>query len=199
MRRAFADGIGWGDAKQRLFERIDAELAPARERYEALIARPEEIEERLLAGAAEGARCAAARFDRAAALGGRRAPPDRSRRRRRGEADRPTRPPLPQMKSYREADGQFYFKLESRDGATLLQSRGFGSPKDAGRLAAALVDAGDDAADARARCSQTRCPTMPRRREPSSPPRSAGSRPTSSRASRPGVDAPSSAGAAAYA
>jgi tryptophanyl-tRNA synthetase len=50
------------------------------------------------------------------------------------------------MKSYREADGKFYFKLESGDGATLLQSRGFGSPKDAGRLVAALVDAGDDAA-----------------------------------------------------
>ncbi len=28
MRQAFADGIGWGDAKQKLFERIDAELAP---------------------------------------------------------------------------------------------------------------------------------------------------------------------------
>ena len=47
MRRAFADGIAWGEAKQRLFERIDAELAPARARYEALIARPQEIEERL--------------------------------------------------------------------------------------------------------------------------------------------------------
>ena len=53
--------------------------------------------------------------------------------------------PLPQMKSYRESDGQFYFKLEA-DGATLLQSRGFGSPKDAGRLSAALIDAGDDTA-----------------------------------------------------
>jgi tryptophanyl-tRNA synthetase len=48
------------------------------------------------------------------------------------------------MKSYRESDGQFYFKLEA-DGATLLQSRGFGSPKDAGRLSAALIEAGDDA------------------------------------------------------
>src|ERR1044071_204821 len=33
MRQAYADGIGWGDAKQRLFERIDAEVAPMRERY----------------------------------------------------------------------------------------------------------------------------------------------------------------------
>jgi tryptophanyl-tRNA synthetase len=51
MRQAFADGIGWGDAKQKLFERIDAELAPLRERYEALVAKPERIEQALLAGA----------------------------------------------------------------------------------------------------------------------------------------------------
>ncbi|HRL30565.1 MAG TPA: tryptophan--tRNA ligase, partial [Ottowia sp.] len=30
--QAFADGIAWGDAKQRLFERIDAEIGPMRER-----------------------------------------------------------------------------------------------------------------------------------------------------------------------
>jgi tryptophanyl-tRNA synthetase len=29
--QAFADGIAWGDAKQRLFERIDAEIGPMRE------------------------------------------------------------------------------------------------------------------------------------------------------------------------
>jgi tryptophanyl-tRNA synthetase len=52
MRRAFADGIGWGDAKQKLFERIDVELAPMRERYDALIGEPDRIEEILHAGAA---------------------------------------------------------------------------------------------------------------------------------------------------
>ena len=51
MRRAYAEGIGWGDAKQKVFERINAELAPMRERYEALIAKPDDIEDALLAGA----------------------------------------------------------------------------------------------------------------------------------------------------
>jgi len=51
MRAAFADGIGWGDAKQRLFERIDAEIAPLRERYETLIAQPQRIEAQLRDGA----------------------------------------------------------------------------------------------------------------------------------------------------
>ncbi len=53
MRAAFADGIGWGDAKQKLFERIDAELAPARERYRQLIEQPAQIEEILQVGAAK--------------------------------------------------------------------------------------------------------------------------------------------------
>ena len=53
---------------------------------------------------------------------------------------------LPQWKNYREADGKFYFKLDDADGKTLLQSRGFDSPKDAGRLVADLVDKGNDVA-----------------------------------------------------
>ena len=47
MRRAYAEGIGWGEAKQKLFERINAELAPMRERYDALIANPAQIEQQL--------------------------------------------------------------------------------------------------------------------------------------------------------
>ncbi len=34
MRVAFADGIAWGEAKQMLFETIDAQIAPMREHYE---------------------------------------------------------------------------------------------------------------------------------------------------------------------
>ena len=40
LRRAYDDGIGWGDAKQLLFERIDREIAPMRKHYEALLADP---------------------------------------------------------------------------------------------------------------------------------------------------------------
>ena len=51
MKLAFADGIGWGDAKQRTFELINNELAEARGQYMDLIERPEQIEDELLAGA----------------------------------------------------------------------------------------------------------------------------------------------------
>src|SRR5690606_19275151 len=44
FRQAFAAGIGWGEAKERLFQRIDREIAPMRARYEALVADPAQIE-----------------------------------------------------------------------------------------------------------------------------------------------------------
>ncbi len=50
-RRALEEGLGWGDAKQQLFERIETELAPMRERYDHLLANPGEIEEILQEGA----------------------------------------------------------------------------------------------------------------------------------------------------
>jgi len=51
MQHAFADGIGWGDAKQQTFELIDSELSESRERYQELISRPDRIEDILQAGA----------------------------------------------------------------------------------------------------------------------------------------------------
>jgi len=45
----------------------------------------------------------------------------------------------PSFKQYREkADGLFYFKLLDARGETLLQSRGFASPQEAGRTIAIL-------------------------------------------------------------
>ena len=51
MREEFAKGIAWGEAKKRLFELVNAELAEARERYNTLIEAPEKIEAILQAGA----------------------------------------------------------------------------------------------------------------------------------------------------
>jgi tryptophanyl-tRNA synthetase len=53
MRSAFAGGIAWGDAKQAVFERIEAALAPLRGVYQSLIAEPGRIETRLREGAAK--------------------------------------------------------------------------------------------------------------------------------------------------
>ena len=53
LRKSYADGISWGDAKQILLERIDREIAPMRKAYQDLIDNPAKIEAILLDGAAK--------------------------------------------------------------------------------------------------------------------------------------------------
>jgi tryptophanyl-tRNA synthetase len=51
MRQQFAEGIAWGEAKKQLFELINSQLAEPRERYNALIESPAEVEQVLQRGA----------------------------------------------------------------------------------------------------------------------------------------------------
>jgi len=53
IRQRYAEGIAWGEMKKVLFEKINDEIAPARERYHALMEAPEHIEEQLQEGAAK--------------------------------------------------------------------------------------------------------------------------------------------------
>jgi tryptophanyl-tRNA synthetase len=145
MRDAFAAGIAWGEAKQQVFERIDAELAEPRKRYEKLIAEPAAIERILSAGARKARERSApllAALREAVGLGALK--PASQVAGAVGIA--PGAAPAPVVtatfKSYREADGRFYFKLVRNDDTMLLQSRGFDAPKEAGSLVANLVDAG---------------------------------------------------------
>ena len=144
MRQAFVDGIGWGDAKQKLFERIDTEVAPLRERYEALVAHPERIEEQLRDGARRlRERYATVRLQVLREAVGLR---DLGARMQAGAVAKVSTAPLATFKQYREADGKFYFKLVEGE-RVLLQSIGFDSPKDAGARVGALkrglFEAGD--------------------------------------------------------
>jgi tryptophanyl-tRNA synthetase len=135
LRKAYADGIGWGDAKQLLFERIDLEVAPLRERYDALMNNPAEIERLLLIGA-EKARALSKPFmvELRHAVGLRNLAAGKDK----GGA-KAAKVAKPSFKQYREkADGLFYFKLLDAHGETLLQSRGFTSPQEAGRTIAVL-------------------------------------------------------------
>jgi len=140
MRREFEQGIAWGEAKQRLFERIDAEVTPLRERYEALMAQPQEIERLLRNGARRlreryatplmrELREAVGLRDLSQAAGG---------KRKAAAAKAAT----PQFKQYREADGRFHFKLVDAGGALLLQGAGHASAREAGQLVARLKQGG---------------------------------------------------------
>ncbi len=51
VRKLYAEGIAWGEMKKLLFEHINEQVAPARERYDTLLKAPKHIEEELLEGA----------------------------------------------------------------------------------------------------------------------------------------------------
>ena len=143
LRDELIAGLGWGDAKQRVGERIERDLGPMRERYAELMAHPERIEATLLNGARK-ARAVAAPLLRELreAVGLRRmvavgAELDVSIV---GSgtlsATLTVKPPL--FKQYREADGRFYFKLAAADGRVLLQSAAFDAGREAGQWVARL-------------------------------------------------------------
>jgi tryptophanyl-tRNA synthetase len=129
FRTALRQGLGWGDAKQQLVDLIEAEIGPMREPYAKLMAHPEQVEEKLLAGAAK-ARAVAQPFIKtlrnAVGLRPMLAVPKVQ------AATVTTKHALPVFKQYREADGRFYFKLNAADGTLLLQSEGLADGREAG-------------------------------------------------------------------
>jgi tryptophanyl-tRNA synthetase len=106
LRQAYADGIAWGDAKQMLFERIDREIAPMRERYEP-DQQPGAGRSHLAGRRRQGARAVTpfmGELRHAVGL------------RNLGAAAaaataKVAKAALPAFKQYRESDGKFYFKL----------------------------------------------------------------------------------------
>ncbi|MGE6212960.1 tryptophan--tRNA ligase [Comamonas aquatica] len=139
MRQAFADGIGWGDAKQMLFERIDAELAPMRARYDDLMAHPEKVEAALQIGAERARALSRPLIATLRAAVGLRSLASQDTGAKQAKA---TKSALPSFKQYREKDGKFYFKFLAADGRLLLQSTGFDQPKVAGQTIAQLQQQG---------------------------------------------------------
>ena len=142
MRQAYADGIAWGDAKQQLFERLDAEIAPMRAAYDHCMTHPQEVEAILLAGATK-ARAIATPFMhtlrhavglRNLGAGTATAAPAKA-----------AKAALATFKQYREKDGLFYFKLQAPDGTPMLQSTGFEQPKACGAAIAQLQAEGSAA------------------------------------------------------
>lgn len=148
MARAFADGIAWGEAKQRLFERLDQEIAPMRAVYDELIQDPARIERTLRMGAAKARAIATPFTQRLRHAVGLRALDTAAEAP--GAGAKSARAALPAFKQYREKDGLFYFKLTDAKGALLLQSRGFAAPREAAQAMARLQQEGSVALDAMA-------------------------------------------------
>jgi tryptophanyl-tRNA synthetase len=146
FRQALLDGIGWGEAKQVLYERIETDVAPMRERYEALMADPAAIETILQQGAQKARAIATPKLAALCEVLGLRAMTTAPT-----PAGRPKVPSkqgkLPRFASFRDADGNFRFRLFSADGEELLLSRSFADPKAAGALQKQIRSLGAGAAE----------------------------------------------------
>ena len=144
FRRALLEGLGWGEAKQVLYERIEADVAPLRERYDALMADPAAIEVILQEGARKARAIATPKVAGLREVLGLRA------MRTAGAAAGPARPAKVQrvarLASFRDDDGRFRFRLFSAEGEELLLSVPFADPKAAGASQKRLKQLGATAA-----------------------------------------------------
>ncbi len=137
FRQELRDGLGWGEAKKRLIEQINAEIGPMRDKYDYYMSHPAELEEILMAGAAK-ARAISVPFmeELRQAVGLRRFHAvDQTAKKETAKAKCAL---AGTFKQYREADGLFYFKLTAADGTVMLQSEGFENGRDAGMTVALL-------------------------------------------------------------
>ena len=124
-------GLGWGDAKQRLFQLLDAELGEAREHYHQLIERPADLEDILQAGAQKARRVATpflGELREAVGLRSFRTAAQVATTTKK-KASKGAR-----FVSFREDDGSFRFRLLAADGEQLLLSRNFPDGKTAGAV-----------------------------------------------------------------
>ena len=143
FRRRLEEGLGWGDAKKELFEKIESEIGPMREKYDQLMADPDRIEQILQEGARK-AREITVPFlaELKKAVGLRNFATFGQNQRKEVKKEKAS---LPLFKQYREKDGKFYFKLTDASGKVLLQSAAFESGRDAGMAIGALKTKGLDA------------------------------------------------------
>lgn len=139
-------GLAWGEAKQRLFQLLDSELGEAREHYQALIAKPGDLEDILLAGAAKARRTATPFLgDLREAVGLR---SFREQVQAAG-AGKKKAAKSARFVSFREPDGRFRFRFLAADGEELLLSRPLNDPKAVGAISQRLIAQGPDALELR--------------------------------------------------
>lgn len=140
FRSELLQGLGWGEAKTRLFILLDEQLGEAREQYLSLIERPADLEDILLAGAQKARRVATPFLEEL-----REAVGLRSFRTAVQNADAGKKKTTKGARfvSFREDDGSFRFRLLAADGEQLLLSRTFADGKAAGIVSKQLQQGGE--------------------------------------------------------
>ncbi len=140
FRADLLQGLGWGDAKQRLFTLLDGELGEARENYHRLIERPADLEDILQAGAQKARRIATPFLGELREAVGLRSfrTSTQTVAATKKKASKGAR-----FVSFREDDGSFRFRLLAADGEQLLLSRNFADGKAAGAVTKQLQQGGE--------------------------------------------------------
>jgi tryptophanyl-tRNA synthetase len=141
-----AAGMGWGDAKKRLCERIEQEMGPLRAHYEDLMSHPDRIEEILQDGARK-ARAIATPFiqELRQAVGLRSLATSRTASSSQSPKKEKSSSKSARYVTFRDETGQFRFRLLAQDGAELFSSIAFADPKQAGAAMRGLQQAGAQA------------------------------------------------------
>ena len=129
FRKQLEAGMGWGEAKQALYEKLEGEIAPMRERYDALIANPARLEEILMAGAVKARKLATPAIERLREAAGLRNL-NAGAVKKAAKAEKAAKGA--RFVSFREKDGSFRFRLMAADGQELLTSVSYADPKQAG-------------------------------------------------------------------
>ena len=128
FRKKLQEGLGWGEAKEIVFEKINSEIGPMRERYEAYMKEPAKVEAILREGVERIRPMARALVDQCRnAVGLRTFKPLQAKK-----AAVKAKKSKASLKQYREKDGLFYFKLVNGQGKTLLTAGGLPSGKEVG-------------------------------------------------------------------
>ena len=131
LRSELLQGLGWGEAKERLFKLLDAELGESRERYHDLMSRPADMEDILLAGAQKARQTASPFLAQLREAVGLRSFVSVAQT---AAASKKKAAKGPRFVSFRDEDGSFRFRLLAADGEQLLLSRSFADGKAAGQV-----------------------------------------------------------------
>jgi len=138
FRRQLEDGMSWGDAKNKLYEHLEGILAPMRERYMELTARPDRIEDILQAGAEKARKLSGPLMARLREAVGLRKVQAAGQAGARATDGKKAKDKAARFVSFRDEAGKFRFRLISADGQELLLSEAFDDPKTAGSAMARL-------------------------------------------------------------
>ncbi|MFY1051856.1 tryptophan--tRNA ligase [Ectopseudomonas khazarica] len=131
FRAELEAGLAWGEAKSRLYQLLEGELGEARERYNALIARPADLEDILLAGAAKARRIATPFLGELREAVGLRSFREQVQA---AGSEKKKAAKSARFVSFRDDDGSFRFRLLDADGEQLLLSKSFADGKSSGMV-----------------------------------------------------------------